>query len=308
MCPSASGPPVSAACSSSASADASKTLKPADLPAWIARIRADPRGFARTDGKEAGDGVRTALIANSLIVGTALVALATAEFAADFYRAIAQEDGPLEWASFWAFLLAGGAAGWAALRARAGGRLPWCEAGLSLLCVFIAMEEISWGQRLFGYRPPSYFLEHNFQQELNLHNVVDTGMRKLALIGLTLGYGVALPLLLQVAPLRAFARRLGVIAPPVTLTPAFLAAGVVYLWYPVHLTGEVVEFMLGAALLFGLLAQRPGGEPAQAPAEGWIDFPFVSQDQASVLSRAALVDGPVWLNLHTGNWSVVGQI
>lgn len=43
------------------------------------------------------------------------------------------------------------------------------------------------------------------------------------------------------------------------------------------------------------MAGRPGGEPAQAPAEGWLDFPFVSQAQASVLSRAALVDGPVWL-------------
>ena len=28
-------------------------------------------------------------------------------------------------------------------------------------CFVVAMEEISWGQRLFGYRAPAYFLGHN---------------------------------------------------------------------------------------------------------------------------------------------------
>ena len=235
--------------------------------------------------------MRTALLANSLIIGSALAAGLTRELAPELYHSIAQEDGPLEWASFWAFLLAAGAAGWLAFRTRARGRLPWCEAGLSLLCLFIAMEEISWGQRLLGYQPPSYFLEHNFQQELNLHNLVDTGLRKLALTVLILGYGVALPLLLRIAPLRALALRLGVIAPPVALVPAFLSTGLLYLWYPVHLTGEFVEFMLGAGLLFAVLAQRPGREPR------------VGDRPIRVGAAAALVAGLGWISAEAGSRS-----
>lgn len=233
--------------------------------------------------------MQTALLANFLIIGSALAAGLIESAAPGLYRSIAQEDGPLEWATFWGFLLAGCLAAWLTLRTRARGRLPWCEAGLSLLCLTIAMEEISWGQRLLGYRPPSYFLEHNFQQELNLHNVLDTGLRKLAVTGLVLGYGVALPLLLKVAPLRSLALRLGVIAPPVSLVPAFLATGVLYLWYPMHLTGELVEFMLGAGLLFAVIAQRPGREP------------HFGSSPIRVGAAAALVAGLGWITAEASN-------
>lgn len=35
---------------------------------------------------------------------------------------------------------------------------------------FFSMEEISWGQRVFLIQSPEFFLENNFQQELNIHN------------------------------------------------------------------------------------------------------------------------------------------
>ena len=231
--------------------------------------------------------MRPALLANLLVVGSGAAALVAQGFTPDLYYAVAQEDGPLEWASFWAFFGAAGVGAWAAIRNRA--QIPWCETGFALLCLFIALEEISWGQRLIGYRPPSYFLEHNFQQELNLHNVVDTGLRKLGLQGLTLGYGVALPLLLLFSPMRSFARRLRVFAPPLALAPAFLATGLLYLWYPIHLTGEVVEFMLGCGLLFVALAP----EPYDAPKHG---NPLVR-----IGSSAILVAGLGGLSAYVGN-------
>ena len=43
--------------------------------------------------------------------------------------------------------------------------------GLSLLFFFGAGEEISWGQRVFGWETPSSMVELNQQQELNLHNI-----------------------------------------------------------------------------------------------------------------------------------------
>src|SRR5688572_18030880 len=42
---------------------------------------------------------------------------------------------------------------------------------IALFCLFVAGEEFSWGQRLLGFGSPEYFLENNFQQELNLHNL-----------------------------------------------------------------------------------------------------------------------------------------
>lgn len=44
--------------------------------------------------------------------------------------------------------------------------------GLFAVLLLVAFEEISWGQRIFGIESPQYFVEHNLQKELNLHNLV----------------------------------------------------------------------------------------------------------------------------------------
>ncbi|TNF72619.1 MAG: hypothetical protein EP299_09425, partial [Acidobacteria bacterium] len=56
--------------------------------------------------------------------------------------------------------------------------------------------------------PPTYFLVESFQQELNIHNVVDTKYRKLALKGVILGFGVVLPILALLPGPRDLLRRL----------------------------------------------------------------------------------------------------
>jgi hypothetical protein len=42
---------------------------------------------------------------------------------------------------------------------------------LALGLFFVAMEEISWGQRIIGITNPDYFNKHNVQKELTLHNL-----------------------------------------------------------------------------------------------------------------------------------------
>ncbi len=128
-----------------------------------------------------------AVLANGLLIGGAALATILARGAPDQFYLLVQEDGVLEWCTFWAFLLAGGVSIVNASRELRRRRLPWWFAGLALFCFLVAMEEISWGQRLLGYRPPAYFLEHNFQQEFNFHNVVPTGLRKVALSGVIAG-------------------------------------------------------------------------------------------------------------------------
>jgi len=47
---------------------------------------------------------------------------------------------------------------------------------MSLLTFFAAMEEISWGQHIFHFPSNDYFMQHNIQQETNLHNFMDANL------------------------------------------------------------------------------------------------------------------------------------
>lgn len=46
----------------------------------------------------------------------------------------------------------------------------------SLVLFFGFGEEISWGQRIFGIQPPSFFSDNNFQGEINIHNMMVLGV------------------------------------------------------------------------------------------------------------------------------------
>lgn len=51
---------------------------------------------------------------------------------------------------------------------------PWVVLWLvcwTLGALYFALEEISWGQWFFGWDSPEIFVEHNEQQETNLHNM-----------------------------------------------------------------------------------------------------------------------------------------
>ncbi len=206
-------------------------------------------------------------LANALVIAVAAMLWLVHASAPDLFYGLVQEDGALEWGTFWAFLLAAGVAGVGARRqhGHASG-LPWCFAGLALFCFVVALEEISWGQRFLGYRPHRYFLEHNFQQELNLHNVASMQLRRLALQLVSGGYGVALPLLLLVPALGRGAGRIRLFGPPTALVPAFAATFLLYVVYPFKFAGEGVELMLGLSFLFALLARVRELPPAAPPA------------------------------------------
>lgn len=200
-------------------------------------------------------GLIPGLTANLLIFAVLLyVALIHAYFPDLYYRSV-QEDEYLEWATFWAFALA--TWGWfvaAQNQWRGTDRLPWFFACVGLFCLFVAGEEISWGQRLLGYRPPEYFLAQNFQQELNIHNVVDTDLRKLALQAVLASYGILLPILAWIPTTRRLFVRIGIFAPPLALLPSFAAALVMTTVYPWRFTNETVELMMGAGFLFAAIA------------------------------------------------------
>jgi hypothetical protein len=184
--------------------------------------------------------VRRALVhilAAAIVVG----ALALARFAPERYGALMQEDRAVEWATVLLFLVAGVVRCYQAIRTRRA-----FDALVGLFCVFVAGEEISWGQRLIGFTPPGVFLEHNTQQEANVHNFAAIfGRPKWMLIIAIAGYGLLLPALAKGQPTRRLLGRVGGTAPPLAIAPWFLAAIALLIWYPVTFTGEWVELLAG---------------------------------------------------------------
>ncbi|MBO6565553.1 MAG: hypothetical protein JJ956_12455 [Pseudomonadales bacterium] len=66
---------------------------------------------------------------------------------------------------------------------------------LTLLCLFGAGEEISWGQRIFGIETPDYLKDRNAQGELGLHNlVVEIDGERVKINKLIFGTGLAIAL------------------------------------------------------------------------------------------------------------------
>lgn len=203
-----------------------------------------------------------AIGANLILLGfLGAVAWLEASYPDLYYRSV-QEDQALEWASFWSFLIAGGVFALAARnQRRATKALPWFLAGVALFCFFVAMEEVSWGQRVFGQLPPEYFLAQNYQQELNVHNLLSTKLRLFAFRAVICGYGVLLPVAAFFPSIRRLLDRIAIVPPPVELVPSMLVMLLVHIWYPWKFTGEVIECALGFAFLLaaGANAARLSG-------------------------------------------------
>ena len=191
-----------------------------------------------------------AALSNFLVFFVLAVGGTLATVDPELYYSVGQEDGFLEWATTWAFAIAGYRYFVNAARdRRASGGIPWFAAGLGLFCILVALEEISWGQRLVGYQPPDYFLQENYQQEFNLHNIFSTSLRKLTMLFILAGYGVGSAVVSLIPAVAGFFRRWQIVPAPPALIPAFLVMSVVYVWYPWDYTGEWVELATGLGFL-----------------------------------------------------------
>ena len=89
-----------------------------------------------------------------------------------------------------------------------------------LVFIFGAGEEISWGQRLFGIETGEYFMENNYQNETNLHNLEIGGVdlnilifSQLMFVVLMLYFVVLGPLTWKVSAIRKLVLDFGVPIP-----------------------------------------------------------------------------------------------
>lgn len=170
-----------------------------------------------------------------------------------FLRFVASEQGIVELGTAGLFL---GAAALAAHLVRATrGAVPGVYRALYALfavaALFVALEEISYGQHLFGWSSPEYFREHNLQGEVNLHNMLGSKpskrMHMIANLGTLLGFGV-LPGLLWLA------RR----AAPATSSIATAAAYAPGTWTYYLVPGLELIAIIVLAQLVAWLKKIPG--------------------------------------------------
>ncbi len=177
--------------------------------------------------------VKECRITKTLIIAVLLAVLISYSvylfFNAETVAFLEQEDGLFEWLTFGFFLLAAVAG---AIIFRQSKNI--CFLLLTLVLFFAAGEEISWGQRVFGFETPEKISKVNLQNEFNIHNLatfsttkaegdVKHGLERLLELNFlfrlfTIGFGIVLPFLVyQVNAVDRFAKFIHLPVPPLSI-------------------------------------------------------------------------------------------
>ena len=143
------------------------------------------------------------IIVYGIIVGFITYAKIESQKGTDAFAMVIREDGWVEYLTTLFLILAAVLLGIHAVKSTRNGegKKTLFFTLAMLMFIFGAGEEISWGQRLLGIETNEYFLEKNYQGEINLHNLEVGGVdinklifSKLLFIGL-IGYFILMPLL-----------------------------------------------------------------------------------------------------------------
>lgn len=183
----------------------------------------------------------------------------------DVFFWLTDEDSIIEWAQFACLLgIVLGSGTVTVIAARR--RVPWVAllfGAITLAALFVTGEEISWGQRIFGWATPEILSESNRQNESNIHNIIPI-QRAFGIAELLAGaYGLLVPLVLVAAPRRwRLPPRAYLVVPSLALGSAF-AVALVYRFSRLTFLddagrtanryGELAELVLYAAILVHLV-------------------------------------------------------
>ncbi|HEY8401549.1 MAG TPA: hypothetical protein VIK89_09820 [Cytophagaceae bacterium] len=133
---------------------------------------------------------------------------------------------------------------------------------LSIFFLFIAGEEISWGQRIFNIESTGFFMENNTQQEMNFHNLKIAGIPvnrllfgQLITIAI-ISYLLLFPLLYDNVPsLRKLINKVGIPVGEYHHLIMFLVLTGMILLIPSGKKWELYEFAL--SVIFLLIILKP---------------------------------------------------
>jgi len=128
-------------------------------------------------------------------------------------------------------------------------RVMWVIIGLA--AIFLAGEEISWGQRILGLSTPAFFLQYNVQLEITLHNMKAINV---ILLGRIAGYVVlawsvfSIIVSILMPRLKEKIMAIGVPLIPIRLIPIFVLVPFFFLLKPTAKPHEIGELFLGIAV------------------------------------------------------------
>ncbi|MCP4221259.1 MAG: hypothetical protein GY765_41920 [bacterium] len=200
-----------------------------------------------------------ALMAVCLLVGTILLYSNI-----DAYKFFVDEDSIAEWLTVLGLLACSGVSTFRFFRLKKHKKKVFLIFLLLTAFVFFfgAGEELSWGQRIFNIESGTFFLEHNSQQETNVHNLIFGGLRINKLVfSLLLGFCVfiflfLLPLFYRKSTwIRALTDRLAIPVPRLHQVLSYLLLVVVISIIDDSRKWELLE--MGGALLFLAIILNP---------------------------------------------------
>jgi hypothetical protein len=204
-------------------------IRKPDLPLSI------DRGFesylSRFDARNRGL-LKAASVALAVILIATMTALKI--WNRQLYWTLIAEDGVIETLTAVAYFMAflGAISITRALYRQDRGFYAFLYLGLSAVLLWVCLEEISYGQRIFGFTSPEAFVEYNKQAEVNIHNIASNRMLHLGFM-LVGAYGALAALV--VPRFRdqemAFARTLFV--PELYLAPHFVPALALFSYYEI---------------------------------------------------------------------------
>jgi len=176
------------------------------------------------------------------------------------YVMVLREDGLVEWTTLFLLLLAAVLSLGVSIKIRKSRHYyHWFFIAFFAFCLFGALEEGSWGQRVVGVESPEFFLEHSDQLEINIHNVFQewSGIKTkhVAAIVLLL-YGTCLPLLsLSSHRVRAFLERIKLVVPSLTLSTGFVLGSVLMIDRPTGWEEEIGELFYSMCFVVFMMMQ-----------------------------------------------------
>lgn len=99
---------------------------------------------------------------------------------------------------------------------------------------FLAGEEISWGQRIFGFETNGFLAEANVQNETNLHNIFGYAADHFAILTIFI-YGSILPFICRIFPFfQKLMYRLRIPMATMGLATVFLICSLIHNWTVLH--------------------------------------------------------------------------
>ena len=122
---------------------------------------------------------------------------------------------------------------------------------LALTMFLIAMDEISWAQRILNIETPHAISKLNYQSELTIHNIIDNAVpiEKLFFIAVAI-WIFLLPLAVRIfKPLRTYILKWGIPLVGAAEYPFFLISLFFFIFSPVIKSDEVQELLMAIAFV-----------------------------------------------------------